>query len=182
MGMPGWQEMMVILFVALLVFGGRLPEVGRSLGRSLIEFRKGLRGLKDEIGLNELEDVRRDLRNVAHDTISKIDTESKVAGNVIDAEGNVIDAETVEHEVTAPSDAPGLDPAAQEPPDHGPPDHEHPGGERAPETQAQHTPQTPIPGALAPGDTPPEALPFAASELEASRPGEGTPPQFGYQR
>ena len=36
-----------ILFVAVLLFGNRLPEVARSLGRSVNEFKKGLREVKD---------------------------------------------------------------------------------------------------------------------------------------
>jgi TatA/E family protein of Tat protein translocase len=43
----GLGEILVVLVVALLVFGGRLPQVGRSLGRGLSEFRKGLRGVAD---------------------------------------------------------------------------------------------------------------------------------------
>lgn len=43
-GTPGPMEMMVIFVVAVILFGGRLPEVGRSLGRSLVEFKKGLGG------------------------------------------------------------------------------------------------------------------------------------------
>ncbi|MBN2021621.1 MAG: twin-arginine translocase TatA/TatE family subunit [Pirellulales bacterium] len=41
--------MIVIGVIAVLLFGERLPEVGRSLGRSLIEFKKGLRGIEDEL-------------------------------------------------------------------------------------------------------------------------------------
>jgi sec-independent protein translocase protein TatA len=46
---PGPPEMLIILAVAVLLFGKRLPEVGRSLGRSLVEFKKGIRGIEDEI-------------------------------------------------------------------------------------------------------------------------------------
>lgn len=42
MGMPGGSEMMIVFLVILLLFGAkRLPELSRSLGKSLGEFRKG---------------------------------------------------------------------------------------------------------------------------------------------
>jgi sec-independent protein translocase protein TatA len=41
-GMPGHSEVLIILFVVLLLFGGKkLPELARSLGRSLGEFKRG---------------------------------------------------------------------------------------------------------------------------------------------
>lgn len=45
----GPTEIVVILVVGLLVFGNRLPEVGKSLGKGIVEFKKGLRGIQDEI-------------------------------------------------------------------------------------------------------------------------------------
>jgi len=47
--MPGPPEMIIILVIAVLLFGKRLPEVGRSLGKSIIEFKKGVRGIEEEI-------------------------------------------------------------------------------------------------------------------------------------
>ena len=44
----GPMEMIVVMGVAVLLFGKRLPEVGRSLGKGIIEFKKGLRGIEDE--------------------------------------------------------------------------------------------------------------------------------------
>jgi sec-independent protein translocase protein TatA len=43
----GFMEMIVVMGVAVLLFGKRLPEVGRSLGKGIVEFKKGLRGIED---------------------------------------------------------------------------------------------------------------------------------------
>jgi len=45
----GPQEMVILLIIALLLFGKRLPEVGRSLGRGIVEFKRGVKGITDEI-------------------------------------------------------------------------------------------------------------------------------------
>ena len=45
----GPTEMMVVGFVALLIFGNRLPSVMRSLGKSVTEFKKGVSGIEDDI-------------------------------------------------------------------------------------------------------------------------------------
>ena len=39
---PGPTELLLILFIALLIFGNRLPATMRSLGASMNEFKKGL--------------------------------------------------------------------------------------------------------------------------------------------
>jgi sec-independent protein translocase protein TatA len=44
----GTPELIVILIVALLIFGSRLPSVMRSLGRSVNEFKKGVRDVTDD--------------------------------------------------------------------------------------------------------------------------------------
>jgi sec-independent protein translocase protein TatA len=43
------SEMMIVGVVAVLLFGSRLPSVARSMGKSFIEFKKGMRGIEDEI-------------------------------------------------------------------------------------------------------------------------------------
>ncbi|MCA9291230.1 MAG: twin-arginine translocase TatA/TatE family subunit [Phycisphaerales bacterium] len=48
-GWPGGPEWIVLLVLGLLIFGRRLPEVGRSLGRGIVEFKKGIKGIEDEI-------------------------------------------------------------------------------------------------------------------------------------
>lgn len=45
----GTTEILVILVIALVLFGHKLPEVARSLGKGIIEFKKGFGGMEDEI-------------------------------------------------------------------------------------------------------------------------------------
>ncbi len=45
----GWPELLVIGLIALIIFGKRLPEVGRSLGQSFVEFKKGLKETGDQL-------------------------------------------------------------------------------------------------------------------------------------
>jgi len=47
--MPGIEEWIVIGVIGLLLFGKRLPEVGRSLGKGIVEFKKGLKGIEDDL-------------------------------------------------------------------------------------------------------------------------------------
>ena len=49
LSMPGPMEMLIILGVGVLLFGSRLPEVGRSLGKSIMEFKKGIQGIEEQI-------------------------------------------------------------------------------------------------------------------------------------
>lgn len=43
------QEMIMVAVVAVLLFGKRLPEVGRSLGQSFMEFKRGMQGIEQQI-------------------------------------------------------------------------------------------------------------------------------------
>ena len=45
----GPQEMIILLIIGVLLFGRKLPEVGRYLGKGIVEFKKGIRGLEDEV-------------------------------------------------------------------------------------------------------------------------------------
>ena len=48
LGMPGGTELLVVLFVMLLLFGGtRLPQLAKGLGQSIKEFKKGVSQLGD---------------------------------------------------------------------------------------------------------------------------------------
>src|SRR5579864_5763612 len=45
---PSMGELLVLAAIGLLLFGKRLPEVGRSLGKGIVEFKKGLKGIDEE--------------------------------------------------------------------------------------------------------------------------------------
>ncbi|MBM4008478.1 MAG: twin-arginine translocase TatA/TatE family subunit [Planctomycetes bacterium] len=47
-GFSGW-ELAIILVIGLLIFGRRLPELGRSVGKTIVEFKKGLAGIESEV-------------------------------------------------------------------------------------------------------------------------------------
>lgn len=46
---PGPGEMLLLAVVALLLYGGQLPEVARSWGKTFAEFRRGLNGIQNDI-------------------------------------------------------------------------------------------------------------------------------------
>ena len=48
-GSPGLPELLIFGTIALLLFGKRLPEVARSLGKGIVEFKKGVSGIEDEV-------------------------------------------------------------------------------------------------------------------------------------
>jgi sec-independent protein translocase protein TatA len=45
----GGQEILLLVVLGILLFGRKLPEVGRSLGKTLTEFKKGYKGIEEEI-------------------------------------------------------------------------------------------------------------------------------------
>ena len=48
-GPPGVWELAIVGVIALLIFGRRLPDVARSVGKSIVEFKKGMREVKDDL-------------------------------------------------------------------------------------------------------------------------------------
>ena len=48
----GLPEFIIVMGLAVLLFGKRLPEVARSMGKGIIEFKKGLSGITDELDIS----------------------------------------------------------------------------------------------------------------------------------
>ncbi len=44
----GTTELIIILVIAVLIFGRRLPEIARGLGKSITEFKKGIKDTEDD--------------------------------------------------------------------------------------------------------------------------------------
>jgi sec-independent protein translocase protein TatA len=50
MGPIGWQELIILLIIVLIVFGpGKLPDIGNAIGRGVKEFRKASNDLEESI-------------------------------------------------------------------------------------------------------------------------------------
>lgn len=111
-GTLGMPELILIFVVALLLFGPRkMPQIGKSVGRALGEFRRASnefkRTIEDEVAADELRDVGKDLkgiRDVGDDlkdlkrTIDKPieSTVKKVMEDVTDDEGTESEPERIE--------------------------------------------------------------------------------------
>lgn len=60
----GMSEMLVIAVVALLLFGAkRLPELARSLGKGLVEFKRAVHAVGAELEEDHRTAARRDMRS-----------------------------------------------------------------------------------------------------------------------
>jgi TatA/E family protein of Tat protein translocase len=86
----GTQELIVILIVALLVFGPkRLPELGRTLGKGLAELRRAMHGVKEQID-SEIQDIKNpvsfDFDNDIYKNIYK--TEQKTDHETVSAQAS----------------------------------------------------------------------------------------------
>lgn len=75
-GWPGGPEWIVLLVLGLLIFGKRLPDVGRSIGRGIVEFKRGIKGIEDDIDEESEQPARKPPRSENRE-LPEQDTESQ---------------------------------------------------------------------------------------------------------
>jgi len=88
-GSLGVPEMMLIFVVALILFGPRqMPQIGKSIGKALGEFRRASnefkRTIEDEVAGQDLMEIKKDLeevRDVGRDLTSIGDAVEKKVGD-----------------------------------------------------------------------------------------------------
>ena len=99
MGMP---EILLILAIALIVLGPKkLPEIAKSLGRGIAEFKKATQDFKQSMEVdNDLQDAKKTLKDMKSDIEQSVrDTVAQGAASVNDDEdiGEAVSEEDLEH-------------------------------------------------------------------------------------
>jgi len=84
-GPLGLPEIIVLAVIGLLIFGKRLPDVGKSLGQGIVEFKKGLSGVTDEInssdaGPKKQDTPKLDQQNQTHTVDTKTEQAQPTSG------------------------------------------------------------------------------------------------------
>jgi TatA/E family protein of Tat protein translocase len=97
--------MVVIFLIALVLFGPKkLPELGRTIGKALTEFRRASNDLKSsfEREMNNLERETSSLKDMAHSTANEIYSHTDYT-SYLDGSGNIMDQPaTTSHELQTP--------------------------------------------------------------------------------
>ncbi|MEM1212266.1 MAG: twin-arginine translocase TatA/TatE family subunit [Planctomycetota bacterium] len=79
-GFGPW-EVAILVLLGVIIFGKRLPEVGKSIGKGIVEFKKGLAGVEDDIDeqkkaqdAKRLEAQKNDAQSINTDAVTETDT------------------------------------------------------------------------------------------------------------
>ncbi len=113
MGPLGFQELLLILGLALLIFGPReLPKIGRTIGRAMGEFRKASTELKRSLNAEMIQEELRqnDPREWVRDTAKELESAA-----MAEDEETVEPSETASQKAEEPSAEPEADASAPVP-------------------------------------------------------------------
>lgn len=122
-GSLGGAELLIILVLALLLFGPRkLPEIGRTIGKGLTEFRKATSEFKSnlerEVDLTDVKDARDSLREAKAEIKSTIDGATRLHVPPTPSAPKPARSSTEDGEPTGPvEDGPATDPEPVTDPD-----------------------------------------------------------------
>lgn len=100
-GSFGWTELLLVLGVALVIFGpGKLPELGQTLGKAIREFKGAVNNIDADVK-KEINDLQSDIREVKdavdlRSTMQDIQNEVKTAVQ-IDLDAPKVEEKTEEH-------------------------------------------------------------------------------------
>jgi len=114
----GMPEMIMILAIALIVLGPqKLPDLAKSLGRAMREFKKATSELKESIEIDtDMDDVKKAFNEINRDIKKPIDTSGESPRKTEDA-GNTSEIRPKNPEDTGPKDADDSSPEPQDDPD-----------------------------------------------------------------
>lgn len=116
----GFQEMFVIVLLGVLLYGRNLPDVGRKVGRTVAQLRKGMHEFKAQMDRDE---SLRELRDTVRDTRDEVRRAGTIPRALTDPARAVRDlAENALKEAEPASDAANGEPGSSATGDSGPRD------------------------------------------------------------
>ena len=103
------QDLLVILVIALIVFGPKkLPELMKTIGKTLGEVKKATEDVKDSIGIKELEGIKSNLTMDLYTVAEKLSTSVSDDKKAVDVSASVDNSVTTKPLLVAESSDPTL--------------------------------------------------------------------------
>ena len=125
----GFQEMLVLLVIGLLLFGRNLPDVGRQVGRTLAQLRRGLQEFKEQMDRDgSIREVKSALRDTTAEVQKQLTRVTRVPDALTDPIGALQQLTDATLSSPAPEELPAV-PAQAQP--HQPAEPDQPAGGRA---------------------------------------------------
>jgi sec-independent protein translocase protein TatA len=76
MGALSPLHLLIIGAIVLLIFGNRLPSVMRSLGQGVVEFKKGMQGIEDEMHKGSTSRIEESNKPQAKEEVKPVEAET----------------------------------------------------------------------------------------------------------